>query len=184
MRRKPGASHQPRSITSSPSSRKRRISPVGSSIGSVPRQVTSSRQPRFSFSGPGHRAAADQVAGAQGAAVRSVMRHHLRQRPVHGGEIAAAHAHRLRHLRGAQPDFERDPVRVVGGAWQIRQRWRVARRARLRRRRNGSSASHGDDPRRNGCGEILRRETDRAADIPSVWISRADQSLSRQTPKR
>ena len=52
IRRNPGASHQPRRITSSPSSRNRRSSPVGKVRGSDPRRVISSRQPRLCFSGP------------------------------------------------------------------------------------------------------------------------------------
>ena len=64
--RSPARSQQPRRITSSPSSRKRRVSPPGSASGSVPRQVRSSRQPRDSSAGPGHGAAAEQVARAAG----------------------------------------------------------------------------------------------------------------------
>lgn len=48
----PSRSQNPRMITSSPSSRNRRSSPVGSVMGSVPRHVISNRQPRDSLSGP------------------------------------------------------------------------------------------------------------------------------------
>src|SRR6187200_2561218 len=48
----PSRSHQPRKITSSPSSRKDRVSPVGSVIGCVPRQASSRRLPRDSRVGP------------------------------------------------------------------------------------------------------------------------------------
>src|SRR5262249_4268470 len=42
----------PRSVTSSPSCRKVRLSPPRSARGSLPPQVSSSRQPRFSLAGP------------------------------------------------------------------------------------------------------------------------------------
>ena len=52
MRANPSRSHTPRSVTSSPSSRYRRVSPVGSVSGSLPRRVSSSRHPRDSRSRP------------------------------------------------------------------------------------------------------------------------------------
>src|SRR5262245_36309888 len=52
IRVQPSRSHQPLKITSSPSSRNARVSPVGSVIGCVPRQASSSRHPRDSRVGP------------------------------------------------------------------------------------------------------------------------------------
>lgn len=52
MRVQPSRSHQPLKITSSPSSRNARVSPVGSVIGCVPRHASSSRHPRDSRVGP------------------------------------------------------------------------------------------------------------------------------------
>src|SRR5690242_9814672 len=47
---------------------------------------------------PGDGAAGDQVAGTNVAAVRGVVRHHLRERPIHRREVGAADAHGRGHL--------------------------------------------------------------------------------------
>ena len=92
------------------------------SNGSVPRQVSSRRQPRASFSGPETVPLASKIAGAEIAAVARVMREHLREGPVHLLEAGAAQDDGRdffgAHLCCREPDFER--------------RWRFRRGSRSR----------------------------------------------------
>ena len=86
----PSRSHHPRNTTSSPSSRKRRVSPLRQRerLGSAPGQLeqTSARLAR----GPRHRAGAEQIARPQIAAVAGVMRHHLPEGPVEVSQVRSA----------------------------------------------------------------------------------------------
>ena len=134
--------------------------------------------------GTGDRAAADQVAGTDRAAVRSVMRDHLGKRPVHRRETAAADADGLRHSRGAQPDFESDivrrcPPRSAGAAAAAD---RVSARG-AGAHRYGSRASAVTTHGETEVAKFFARNG------PSGWyshacMSRADQSFSRQMPNR
>src|SRR5262249_38077865 len=58
------------------------------------------------FRRAGDRAAREEIAGLQIAAVRRVVRDELGNRPVHVAHVSAAETDRLGHLRGAEPDFD------------------------------------------------------------------------------
>ena len=136
------------STTSSPSSRNPRLSPLGSLSGSLPRAVSSSRQPRSSFPGPETVPLREQIAGAEIAAVTGVVGDQLGQGPVHLAETAgsAGRGHAFApHPGGEQPTstVQLDaPVRPVGG---------VSRYGSG----SGSPAGRGNDGTRNGASASI-----------------------------
>ena len=188
MRTAPGFSHQPRRITASPSSRKARSSPrARQRDGPLAALTQFDQRASLGWRRAGDRAAAEQVAGLQVAAADRVVRDHLRDGPV---LVAKA---RLREPRRAdaggaarrgfdadlEPDVER-AVRAGRGGVEVRQRLRE-RGVALPRTRNGASASivtiHGETV----VAKFLPRNGPSGA-ISQAWMSRADQSLSRQMP--
>ena len=139
--------HQPRSVTVSPSSRNVRVVPSGSSSGSAPRHVSSTRLPRSGFVGPLDGARSEQVAGAGRRAVHRHVGELLGERPVHVREVRRRD-HLSVELDGeveVEPPRQRGPqVRV--GLGILLGRLDEVRAQRVER----------DDPRRDRRGEALR----------------------------
>ena len=82
MRRAPARSQWPRRMTVSPSSRKVRVSPLGSAIGCLPPCAQLEQRAALPGVRARQRAGAEQVARLQVAAVDRVVRDQLRGRPV------------------------------------------------------------------------------------------------------
>ena len=190
IRAAPSRSHQPRKITSSPSSRNARRSPDGSDSGSAPRQVSSSRQPRESFSGPDTVPLASKSPGRRlhpllewcvtSWATVQYIDSNEPDDSAHGRLARRAHRGRT------EPHLERDAepaARLICGRAEIRQRRGIAGRRANAGVRNGSSASSVTTHGATVVAKLFARKG------PSGWysqlcMSRADQSFTRHSPKR
>ena len=180
IRRKPARSHQPRIDTSSPSSRKRRVSPVGSVSGSraAPRALEQAAA-RFRRR-TAHRATREQIARPQVAAVARVVRDQLRERPVHRRRSSAAHAKRrspssrIRAL--VSQHRERDREAAVRAIARHRRGTAAARDRRRRARPSGDAERRErverDDPRRDRRREALREEWPERLVLPRLDVAR------------
>ena len=168
-------SQYPRMITSSPSSRNFRVSPVGRVSGSAPRQVSSSRQPRDSFAGPEMVPAGEQVAGLKVAAVAGVVGQHLRQGPVEVGRAGRGSAAAEPGRSAAHPRLdERYTSTVTSTAArfgvpprvEIGERGRVAGRPRRTPARGTAPAPRASPPRARSWWRSSSPGTGRAAGTP------------------
>ena len=136
--------------------------------------------------GAGQRAGAEQVAGAQVAAVHGVVRHELRERPVGVAEARLAEAGgagpRLAHARRLDPDLEvhaeRAPCAVRRGV-EVGQRLGLAvlPPERLAERRQRVER---DDPGRDRRREALREERAERLVLPRLHVARAPVVEQRQ----
>ena len=178
-------------ITSSPSSRNFRVSPVGSVSGSAPRQVSSSRQPRFSFVGPETVPLANRSPGLQVAAVAGVVGEHLRRRPVEVGRRGRgsaapapcpARASAPRRSQTSSVRRCRRAALVVGGV-EVGQRRGVAGRSREGRHAERLERVERHDPGRDRSSRSSWPGTGPSGWYSHAWMSRADQSLTRHRPK-
>ena len=132
-----------------------------------------------SFVGAGDGARADQVAGQEIAAIRGVMRHHLRHRPVHHRERGLGEAERRRarapHRLRRHVGFERDveaALRAICGVVEMRQRRRIALRPC-----EGGGAERQErflrhHPGRHGGGEILSQKRAERLVFESLHVAR------------
>jgi hypothetical protein len=112
--------------------------------------------------GSGNRAAAKQVAGPQIAAVRCVMRDHLRHGPVQLARIGSAHTMRLgaggTHRRCGQVHLAVDVVcamSLISHVEKMPQRRGIAIGSRGLRHAEGLQRLRRDDPRRDRSPEAL-----------------------------
>ena len=168
-------------ITSSPSSRNLRLSPVGSVSGSVPRQVSSSRQPRASFVGAGDRAAGEQIAGPEVAAVAGVVGQHLRRgsstgRPS-GSRLSRTGAHALapasaRCAASTSSVTSTPPALAFVSTVEVGQRRGVARRAREGRDPERRQRLERHHPGRDRGREALGQERAERLVLPRLDVAR------------
>ena len=93
----PGRSQYPRKVTSSPSSRKVRVSPVGKE-GLTAILCELKQAPASFIPGPGDGAAAEHITRLKIAAIACVMGQQLGRRPVEIAQVAAAEATGSRRL--------------------------------------------------------------------------------------
>ena len=155
--------------------------PAGSSCsGSLPPQVSSSSEPRWSRFGAADRAGGEQVAGAQGGAVDGHVGEHLGRRPVHARRTAGGR----RSRRSARTSSARSRPHGSLGVVQVGQRRGSAGRrrdpGRVQRRQR-------DDPRRDRGGEGLAQERAERHVLPGLDVAGApvvDQARRRRRGRR
>src|ERR1051325_9922653 len=110
--------------------------------------------------GAGDRAAGEEIAGLQVAAIRGVMRDELRDRPIHVAEVAAADP------CAVQPDFYRDVERDV--VFEMRQHRIFALRLHAIRLERVER----DDPRRDRRRKVLREKRTERLVLPRLDVAR------------
>ena len=176
IRTAPSRSHQARKVISSPSSRKLRVSPLGSSIGCFPPRLISSSEPSPSSLSVDRVPGADQIAGLEVAAVRRVVRHDLRRAPVHGGDRpgratrrAAPGPRRASSRSTASPRARcrAPPLSRSAASSEIGQRRRIAVRTRPASACGTAPARPRSPPTAKRWSGNSWRGTARAADIPT-----------------
>ncbi len=178
-----------RMITSSPSSRNVRVSPPGeregaaAAFGDLEQAAEAVRRRRGDGAGP------EQVAGPQVAAVAAVVRDELRHRPVEVPRVAERQAMRRAAVapgrRRVQQHLELEVERAARAG-----RPRRAGRAAARDRRRAAAAGAGETapapraspPRARSTWRSSWPGTGPSGWYSQPWMSRADQSLSRQKP--
>ncbi len=165
---------RPLTTTSSPSSSQVRCDPSARTAGSAPSRVSSSRQPASAGPGPLTVPDANRSPVRTWRSVGREVGEHLRVGPVHAGELRAAENRAV----DADLEVESQPVRRIG-----------VPQVGDRRRDPAGGATRACDSAASG---VIHGDTDVANDLPrngprgrasKPWMSRADQSLSRQTPK-
>ena len=158
----------------------------------MPRQVSSSRQPRASRRRARDGAAGEEVARRHVAAVARVVSQHLREGPVQIGRrgrgssrsagmprariCARSRATLRRRCRPPPRARSVSSVRYGSGAGS-------PSGARAREQCETARAPRASPPRATPSSRSSSPGTDRAAGTPTLWMSRADQSLTRHRPK-